>query len=202
MAAPETSTKENEFEKLRAPIQEIIAFTDSLDLKYQEKCFEVLLNFYLHKNIVSASLPAQSPNGARGEPVVGTSNLPLPIQGYLKTNNVPLEVVNQLFLIANGEVVPTYKLKEGRRATAQIQLALLSAFRNALVNATTMFEFSIEDIRALCKEHNVYDGGNFLPNFKNNGSLFKDFPGDEKHVKLTPEGKTELGKVLIAVSTQ
>ena len=48
MTAPEIVQKESEFEKLRVPIQEIIAFTNTLNEKYQEICFEVLLNFYLH----------------------------------------------------------------------------------------------------------------------------------------------------------
>jgi len=39
MAAPELVQKESEFEKLRPPIQEIIAFTNTLDERYREKCF-------------------------------------------------------------------------------------------------------------------------------------------------------------------
>lgn len=203
MAAPEISQKESEFEKLRNPIQEIIAFTNTLDERYREKCFEVLLEYYLHTDKIAIQPQVEISTVTKEQVTGGGVTLPLSIQGFLKTNNVPIDVVGKLYLIDNSEIVPTYKLKKDTmKATAQIQLALLSAFKNALANTSTMFEFSIEDVRTLCKEHGVYDGGNFMTNFKNSAALFKDFPGDEKHVKLTPDGKTELGKVLLAVASQ
>ena len=133
---------------------------------------------------------------------MGASSIPLLIKGFLNCNNVPADTIGRLFLIENGEVVPQYKIKKQKTSTAQIQLALLSAFKNALINPATMFEFSIEEVRTLCKENDVYDVPNFMTNFKNYIRLFKDFTVDQKIVKLTTEGKTELSKALIAVATQ
>jgi hypothetical protein len=126
----------------------------------------------------------------------------LPIRAFLSQNNIPVDSIEKLFLIENGEVVPKYKIKEPKKATAQIQLAMLSAFKNALVNPATMFEFSIKDVREMCKEQDVYDIANFTANFKKNNGLFKDLASDEEHVKLTPDGKTELAEAIVTVSNQ
>ena len=200
MSAPEVPQKESEFEKLRVPIQDIIAFTNTLDERYRERCFEVLLNFYLHKNTVTTPAITEAVSAPKADPVGGTAPLPLPIRAFLNQNNIPIDTIGKLFLIENSEVVPTYKIKEPKKATAQIQLALLSAFKNALINPATMFEFSIKDVRELCKEHDVYDIANFTANFKKNSTLFKDLTSDEEHVKLTPDGKTELAEAIVTVS--
>jgi hypothetical protein len=202
MAAPEVVQKESEFEKLRLLIQEIIAFTNTLDEKYREKCFEVLLNFYLHKWSFMAPATAEAARIPKEKSAGEATPLPLPVRAFLSQNNIPVDSIEKLFLIENGEVVPKYKIKEQKKATAQIQLAMLSAFKNALVSPGTMFEFSIKDVRELCKEHDVYDIANFTANFKKNNSLFKDLASDEEHVKLTPDGKTELAEAIVAVSNQ
>lgn len=199
MSAPEVPQKESEFEKLRVPIQDIIAFTNTLDERYREKCFEVLLNFYLDKNSVTTPAIIEAVSSPKTDLVGGTSPLPLPIRAFLSQNSIPTDAIGKLFLIENSEVVPTYKIKETKKATAQIQLALLSALKNALINPSSMFEFSIEDVRELCKEHDVYDIANFTATFKKNSNLF-NLTSDEEHVKLTPDGKTELAETIVTVS--
>lgn len=202
MSASEEPQKQSELERLRVPIQDIIAFANTLDERYREQCFEVLLNFYLHKNTVSTPATTEVVSVPKPDSVTTPPALPLPIRAFLNQNEIPVDTVGKLFLRENGEVVPTYKIKEPKKATAQIQLAMLSAFRNALINPATMFEFSIKDVRELCKEHDVYDKANFTANFRNKGDLFKDLTSDEEHVKLTPDGKTELAETIVAVSKQ
>lgn len=202
MTASEEPQKESELEKLRVPIQDIIAFANTLDERYREKCFEVLLNFYLHKNTVSTSATTEAVSVSKADSAGTPPTLSLPIRAFLNQNEIPVDIVGKLFLMENGEVVPTYKIKEPKKATAQIQLAMLSALRNALINPATMFEFSIKDVRELCKEHDLYDPPNFTANFRKNGGLFKDLTSDEEHVKLTPDGKTELAETIVAVSKQ
>jgi len=202
MSSSEEPQKESELEKLRIPIQDIIAFANTLDERYREKCFEVLLNFYLHKNTISTSATTEAVNVPRAASAGTPPALPLPIRAFLNQNEIPVDTVGKLFLMENGEVVPVYKIKELKKAVAQIQLAMLSALRNALIDPATMFEFSIKDVRELCKEHDVYDTANFTAIFRKKGDLFRDLTSDEEHVKLTPDGKTELAETIVAVSKQ
>jgi len=202
MAAAEIVQKESEFEKLRVPIQDIITFTNTLDEKYREKCFEVLLTFFLNNNgLKSPSLSSNEKNKSQITPIKTSSNLPIDIMAFLTQNAIPEESISKLFYRAGNEVRPIYIIKEARKATAQIQIALLTAFENALTKPENMFEFSIEEVRTRCTDQNKYDTNNFKPTFRNNATLFKDL-ADEEHIKLTPEGKKELAKTILAVSTQ
>lgn len=45
----------------------------------------------------------------------------------------------------------------------------------------------------------MYDIANFTATFKKNANLFISL-ADEEHVKLSPEGKTELAEVITTVS--
>jgi hypothetical protein len=202
MAAPDVPQKESEFEKLRVPIQEIIAFTNTLDEKYREKCFEVLLTFFLNNS--GLKLPASSSTG-KSEPQIvpiKTSNsLPIDIMAFLTQNAISEDSIAKLFYRAGNEVRPIYIIEEAKKATAQIQIALLTAFENGLTKPENIFEFSVEQVRARCNDQNKYDSNNFKLTFRNNATLFKDL-ADEEHIKLTPEGKKELAKIILAVSTQ
>jgi hypothetical protein len=204
LASEESNSEKNSFEKLKAPIQEIIKFADTFDERYREKCFEVLLNSYLSSDGSHKLEDAQLPKAeSKTSPTTNDdSELPLDIQAFLQQNEIPNEVIAKLFLRHKNEVRPIYKIKETKKATAQIQIALLSAFENALINPDNTFEFSIDEVRKRCGEHNVYNSANFSKTFRTNANLFKDLTTDEEHVKLTPEGKTELAEALLAVAKQ
>lgn len=200
MATAETPKKENELAKLKAPVQEIIDFAEGLKDKYQEKCFEVLFNYYLYNNGVSYSASASNGGSAPKTPLSGTSPLSLSMRGFLAQNNISENIITKLFIIENGEAIPTFKISETKKAVAQIQLSLLAALQNALVTPAALFEFSVDKVREQCKEHNVYDMANFNKTFKTNANLFIDL--GEGRMKLSPEGKTELAETINLVSEQ
>jgi hypothetical protein len=108
--------------------------------------------------------------------------------------------LNKLFIIEKGEARPIYKINEKRKAIAQIQIALLAAFENALVSLNNSFEFSIKTVRQRCMEFCVYESNDFVSNFKNKAGLFNNL--DNEFVKLTSLGKTELANVVAALSKQ
>lgn len=202
MVSQEPSQEKNGIKKLKVPIQEIINLSNGIEERYREKCFEVLLNYYLYSN-GSFKFTSVTPQKEE-EKVTSSANeneLPLDIQAFLQQNEIPNNVVAKLFLRKKNDVRAIYKIKESKKATAQMQIALLTAFENALVNPEKAFEFSIEAIRKRCNEHNIYDSANFSKTFRTNANLFKDLD-DEEHVKLTPDGKTELAEALLAVAKQ
>ena len=79
-----------------------------------------------------------------------------------------------------------------------MQVALLTALENAL-KPSGRFEFSVEDVKQRCIGLKVFDSTNFAANFKNNAKLFEDLD-DKEHVKLSPDGKSELAEAILAVA--
>jgi hypothetical protein len=194
-----TQTKQSiDFTELEKPIQEIITLVEKLDEKYRQKCFEVLLDFYLHKEFQLATKPKPTvePEEPKGEKEF---IIPIDVRAFLQTYEVPEETVGKLFLIEKNETRPIYKITTTKKSEAQIQLALLAALENAVQKQGNKFEFSIEKVREQCQKHKVYDLANFRAYFKNNIKLFKSLD-DEEHVELSPEGQTELAEVMNIVA--
>lgn len=179
----ETPSEANEYEKFRKPIQDIINLTNTIDERYREKCFEVLLNYYLSNSTemkINSSMQENKNNAPK------TQDYPLDLKTFLEQNTISQEVVNKLFLREKGEVRPIYKITEKRKASAQIQIALLTAFENALVTPNGAFEFSIKTVRQRCINYNVYDGNDFMFNFRNRAGLFNSLYNENEVVKLSP----------------
>lgn len=195
----ETPIEASEYEKFRKPIQDIINLTNTIDERYREKCFEVLLNHYLSNSIEkknSSSMQEKKNNAPEAQ------DLPIDLKTFLQQNMITEEIVNKLFLREKGEARPLYKITEKRKPIAQIQIALLTAFENALVTPKATFEFSIKTVRQRCMDYNVYDGNDFMFNFRNKAGLFNSLYSENEVVKLSPIGKTELANVMTTISKQ
>ena len=193
--APIITTGEvNEYEKFRKPIQEIIAFTNTIDEKYREKCFETLLNHYLFKG---TGFKVQPLAEEKRNSTFVTQDLPGTVKIFLERNKISEDTLTKLFTKEKNEIKPLYKITEKRKATAQIQIALLTAFENALSTAGGCFEFPINTVRQRCMDNGVYDGREFFINFLNTAGLYQSL--NHETVKLTPTGEAELAKVISIV---
>jgi hypothetical protein len=193
------SQADSDFERLKKPIHDIIKLTDSLDERYREKCFELLLNFYLNRESepkILTTTPSIQP-----KQVVSSKEVMLPIdlRAFLQQNGIPEEKALKLFLVDGEEIRPTYKITTTKKSTAQIQIALLASLENAMRKQGNKFEFSKEDIRARCQKHSVYDQKNFINHFKNNSKLFRNLD-DADEIELSPEGQTELAEAITLVA--
>lgn len=194
-----TQTKQSvNFAELEKPIQDIITLVEKLDEKYRQKCFEVLLDFFLHKEfqLVTEPKPREEVKKQRGEKEF---IIPIDVRAFLQTYGVPKEKIWKLFLIEKNEIRPIYKITTIKKSGAQIQSALLAALENAVQKQGNKFEFSIENVRERCQENNMYDSKNFRTHFRNNIRLFKSL-NDKEHVELSPEGQTELAEVISTVA--
>jgi hypothetical protein len=192
----ETPDEANQYEKLRKPIQDIIKFTNTVDERYREKCFEVLLNQYLLNN---TEMTVYSPMQENKKTASQAQDYPIELRIFLEENKITEETINKLFIREKGVVRPIYKISEKRKAVAQILIALLTAFENALATPNAAFEFSIKTVRQRCMDCNVYET-DFILNFKNRAGLFHNV--DTEDVKLTPTGKAELANVIAYISKQ
>jgi hypothetical protein len=185
----DTSKEANEFEKLKKPIQDIINFANTVDERYREKCFEVLLNHYLSKGVEMKISPLMQEDSA-----FVASDIPAELKKFLQENRISEEAVNKLFSRAGEEVRPIYQITETKKAVAQIQIALLTALENALIAPNGALEFQMKTARQRCVDYGVYET-EFISNFKNRAGLFTDL--DNEVVRLTPLGRTELANLLL-----
>lgn len=203
MAIKTENADMDKYEKLRKPILDIINFTNSLDQAYREKCFEVLLNHYLatnqdtNTNAFSSTLQENKANIITHK---YQHEYPFELRTFLQENNITEEIINKLFLREKGEVKPIYNILEKKKAVAQIQIALLTAFENALMVPNGAIEFQMKNARQRCVERSLYDNNDFIYNFKIRAGLFTSL--DNEVVKLTLIGKTELANVMVMLSKQ
>lgn len=196
----ETPVETNGYEKYKKPIQEIVNLANTIDERYREKCFEILLNRYLLDNRETKAYYAttEGTNNAAAEIVSRPQSYPIDLTMFLQEHRISEEIINKLFLRGKGGVRPIYKLNEKRKATAQIQVSLLTAFENALLTSTGAFEFSMKNARQRCIDYNVYEAKDFIYNFGNRAGLFQNLNFDV--VKLTIYGKSELANLMVALS--
>jgi hypothetical protein len=192
----QTQTESAQYEKYRKPIQDIIDFTDTLDVEYREKCFEVLLNYHLSGGVAirsSVSVEAPKKDAWVIEDLSGETKI------FLEQNKISEQVLSKLFVKEKGEIHPIYKITEPKRPKAQIQLALLTAFERALKGASGTFEFSVSTVRQRCMDIKMYDGRDFFINFMDSAGLFVSLNSYEV-IKLSEIGKAELVKIVAVLS--
>ena len=196
-----TQTKQSiDFAELEKPIQEIITLTNKIDERYREKCFEILLNFYLMEKTGKLIATSVKEGLKKKEEAVKESfEVPIDVRAFLTQQTIPEDVISKLFLIDKGEIRPIYKITTGKKSEGQIQVALLTALENAIKAPGNKFEFSVENVRTRCQKLNVYDIANFTAVFKRNGGLFNGLD-DEEHVELSPDGQTELAETILTVT--
>ena len=190
-----------ELQELEEPIQSIITLVEKLEDKYQEKCFEILLNFYLKTEF---KLSPISPEFETEQNETESTNekkyvVPIDVRAFLSQHGIAEEMLEKLFFIENDDIIPIYEIKTTRKSIAQIQTAMLFALEKAIKGGK--FEFSKELVRERCKEKRIYAGNNFNANFKNNERYFNDLEDDE-HIELSPDGRTELAEVIVTVAKQ
>jgi hypothetical protein len=188
----------SEYEKLRKPIQDIIKFTDTIDGQYREKCFEILLGCYL----VGGAAPKTgfTVEATKKEGFV-IADMSSEMKTFLGEHNISEEILNKLFIRERGEIHPLYHITEAKRAKAQIQIALLAAFENALRSPSESFEFHVNLVRQRCMDIKMYDGRDFFINFMDHAGLFGSLSNYEV-IKVSSIGKVELANLILALYKQ
>ena len=195
-------------DELKKKVAEFAKIASTCPEKLQEKCFEVLLSYYLS---------AQQPEGRRGKADVVTSTPVKELPGthpeqrdieekdihvkakkFLKTNGLTLKEINQIFYKEGDEFRPLYDtLKSTKVSESQIHLALLQALKSGLKHGK--FEFDGELVRQDCVTMKCYDAANFTAYFKGNAKLFDRFKKYMKRnpkVVLSTEGRKRLAELI------
>lgn len=200
--------------KLKEKVLEIASIAKECPENLQEKCFEVLLKDFLDKQ----SEPSKSKDGHSilGEAAANDSggdqqgddkprqedilekDLHVKAKKFLKTYNLDIHHVNQIFYKQDDQILPLYDdLRTTLVAENQIRIALLGAFKNGIISGD--FEIDGEAVRSECQMRKCYDKNNFATNFKNSHELFENFSTYSKKaptMRLSTRGKAQLAEVI------
>jgi len=198
-------------EELKKRVFEIVDIAKQCPENLQQKCFELLLQDYLTKSGHRKTADLMQDLSKEGELVEGAvsdeiseqedfaeKDIHLKARRFMKTNNITIDQINQIFYKERGEIKPLYDdLKTTKATESQIRIAMLQSLRSGI--QTGDFEFNGEEVRSECQLRKCYDAANFTANFKNKKELFEDFTKYNKKkpvIRLSIEGKKELAQVI------
>ncbi|CAI9831678.1 hypothetical protein IBTHAUMO2_360001 [Nitrosopumilaceae archaeon] len=181
--------------RLEAQVREAVRLAQIVPEEYRAMALELLLKLLCSTDSSVYNVPAYV-----GESIDNRYNLPVSVASFMARFNIPESNINHYFSITGpDEIAPKYVIKNRSAARSQIQIACMKALERALDDG--LFEFSYEDVRVACKEHDCFDDNNFHGNFKRKYKLFKSLD-DKEHVVLSPLGKEYLADLLDELSNK
>lgn len=188
-----------DYQKLKKEIKEIADIAAGVPDTFKEKCFEVLLNHLISETPKPPPRNDRAPEtGNIGAPSPAT-DLPVTTQlrVFMQKNGISEGEVKSILMVADNDVHFIREPAPGNVTTGQMQWALLLALKNCILKNDLSAD--PEDVRSVCQEKGFYDAANFAANFKKAkyAKLFKDAMEKQGDAQgLTPEGQTELAKVI------
>ena len=185
-------------------LKEITALVSSIPEKFQERCFELLLQHLIGQaEEPSKPYDASSAKATTAVPVAeGGVPLNAPLRVFMRKYDVTKAQIDSLLIFESGEVHFLREPTAEKNASAQIEWALLLAFKSAVLKGT--FTVDPEDVRSICKEKGVYDQPNFASTFtyKGNAILFRGVmkpQGDPQ--QLSDDGTLRLSELVKKLTT-
>jgi len=174
------------FEIAKQHLHDVIEIADKCPEKYQEKCFEVLL-----ESLVSVKSITPVTEAVPG--VTSLQGIPLAASTFFSQNDIAREQWERIFHF-DGNVcnVIVQDLKGKSLSVKQIRLALLLGMKNQFVTGTS--SISKDELINMCKQYATYDSGNFAIHMKNQKNLF--LPKENKSWELTRPGYKKAAQVI------
>lgn len=199
--------------ELKEEIKNIIEVVQQCPEKFQERCFEILLNQYItdyrgeKPEIKQQQIVEESKNidvGYTEESIqtdeIKQTDFHIKVQKFMSTNGISISDINNLYYKENDKLMPLYEtLGSTKMSECQMRIALLTAFENSFSDPNGDMTFNGEVVRQRCQAMKCYDMPNFSTNFKKNSSFIDNF--NDKYDKnanysLSIEGKKELEKII------
>jgi hypothetical protein len=166
------------FDKVKEHLNEVITIANKCPEKYQEKCFEILLN--------SLVRPEAPPVKA------GVGTLPATKTDFFSRYSIAEEVWAGVFHFDGTSFsIIAQDLKGRGKAPKQVQLALLLGVKGLL--ETDKAFISKELLITTCKQYSVFDSSNFASYMKKQKRFF--LPEGDGWV-LTVPGKEKAAEVI------
>jgi len=180
-----------DYKQLEKEIEEIVKICESIPEIYRVKCFEYLLNNLIFskakQDLVEKPTDKSKP--------ISKFQLPIDVRALFSQYSIDDAVIPKLFFIEGDEIRPIYNIKTITKSKAQIEVSLLIALENTLIDPNKKFEFSADDVRQRCIDLKLYDLPNFAKHFKKNKKYFKSLD-DLEHISISPDGKAELAEII------
>jgi hypothetical protein len=143
---------------IAAKLDEILSLVKKCPESLQEKCFELLFNYYFsnpsHQQKKPIDVNNENPSEVQITPISETTGgdeiklnqIHTKVRAILKNGDLTLDDINNLFYQEDSEFKPLFDdLKSTKMSDSQIRLTLLGSLRNALKNG----EFKISSIISL-----------------------------------------------------
>lgn len=189
------------YEDLKKRIKEIIDIVESIPEKFQEQCFEVLLNAAL-KNAASPpaiqngdSLKLLPEFGDKSSEEANSFKIPARVRTFLSRSSINETTLRGLVFVEEGQVLFVQEPDTQKISKGQINWALLLALKSAI--SGNEFQVDPEDVRSVCIEKGLYDRANFTKNFKTNKALFNKVPTTQGgSVRLSQDGEKRLAELI------
>ena len=182
-----------------ADLAKIVKLADSVPEQYRQKCFELLLAHALRpQEPTTIAPPLERDKGKAQQERPTQFLLPIDVRAFLSQYGLEDSIIWKNFLAEGSDIRPIYKLKAAKKATAQVQHALMMALEGAV--RTGQFAVGLESLRARCRDQKCYDSPNFMKNLRQNEGLFKAVE-DVDDLVLSPDGKSALADLLEGLSS-
>lgn len=188
-----------DYTKLKKEIKEISGIANSVPERLQEKCFEILLNNLLGAPGIPPDAKVPPYEDGKTDVQVPTADLPITTQlrVFMAKTNINKEDINQIIMVADGNVHFLSEPGHGKITKGQKAWALLLALENCILNNSLSVD--PEKLRSICQNKGFYDQANFATNLKakNFASLFKGkMKGQGEAQELSNHGQDELAKLI------
>lgn len=209
--------------ELKEEIKNIVGIVQLCPEKFQERCFEILLNQYIadykgekHENkdegkqhqIVEESKIVEVGDTEENAQIdeIKQTDFHIKVQRFITTNGISIADVNNLYYKESDKLMPLYEtLGSAKMSECQMRIALLTAFENSFSDPNGDMTFNGEVVRQRCQAMKCYDMPNFSPNFKKNSGLIDNFNDKyDKNVNytLSIERKKELAKIILELAKE
>lgn len=198
-------------EEIKKKVLEFTAIANECPENLREKCFELLLSYYLDSLYgKKVKKEKEEKDGEKNGGEDTTKNqkdkqddilekdIHVKARQLLKKYALSIENINELYYKEDGHFKPLYDdLNTTGAKESQIRIALLQALKNGLEKGD--FEFDGESVRTECQVRKCYDMTNFTAYFKQSKELFDAFEKyskDESKIKLSSVGKEKLANLI------
>jgi hypothetical protein len=193
------------YEELKQEIKEISAIAESVPEAFREKCFELLLNKVLTREVrhnptedkKDKDKHKDEPDAGKGSRDSTDLNLPGQLKAFMRRRDISSEQIQALLMIEDGEVHFLKEPSHGEAKRGQNEWALLLALKSAVVN--NAFKADPEEVRSIVQDKGYYNATNFANYFKGDryGSYFKEpLKSQGSAQPLTQDGEKALAELV------
>lgn len=200
-------------EDIKNKVLEFAAIANECPETLREKCFELLLSYYLD-SVYGKKAKKEKPisdgeqkednekgfslGGKRDQDDIEEKDIHVKARQFLKRYSLSIDNINELYYKEDGHFKPLYDdLNTTQAKESQIRISLLQALQSSLENGD--YEFDGENVRTECQARKCYDMKNFTNYFNQSKELFDAFEKyskEESKIKLSTSGKEKLANLI------